>query len=112
MKPSQYNNIFKCPKGNYVFNSLSDRFVEISDEIYQCLEKNDIGRIQGKALEVLMRNKCIIPDETDEYQQLETEYEDNKEGNIYDMTLLPTLDCNVNCWYCFEKQMKEVVCIK
>lgn len=104
MKPSQYNNIFKCPKGNYVFNSLSDRFVEISDEIYQCLEKNDIGRIQGKALEVLMRNKCIIPDETDEYQQLETEYEDNKEGNIYDMTLLPTLDCNVNCWYCFEKQ--------
>ena len=37
---------------------------------------------------------------------MENKYDDNVESSVLDLTILPTLDCNLRCWYCFEKHIK------
>lgn len=104
MKISKYNYIFEANGEYFAFNAISDRFVSISNKISQLLKSGDVNRIKGEALEILSKRKFLIPDDFDEYQSLISEYEKNIDSNVYHLTLLPTLDCNVNCWYCFEKQ--------
>lgn len=106
MKVSRYNHIFRADNSYFVFNAISDRFVSISDKIYEHLENGNVNSIKGEALDILMKRNIIVHDDTDEYLSLIKEYEDNLNSAIYDLTLLPTLDCNVHCWYCFEKQKK------
>lgn len=106
MKVSKYNYIFRTDEGNFAFNAVSDRFVRISDEVCQCLETGKVNSIKGDALDILLKRNVVVPDEIDEFQLLEEEYEKNLDSDIYDLVLLPTLDCNVRCWYCFEKQQK------
>ena len=106
MKTSKYNYIFNTDEGNFVFNTISDSFVGISDKICQRLKSEKVNSIKGEALDILLKRNIIVPDDMDEYQFLINEYEKNLESDIYDLTLLPTLDCNVRCWYCFEKQQK------
>ena len=49
----------------------------------------------------------LVDDEKDEFADLCKEYAEaiNTESTYY-LTLLPSLDCNLRCWYCFEKHIK------
>ena len=95
MKTSKYNYIFSTDEGNFVFNTISDSFVGISDEICQRLKSEKVDSIKGEALDILLKRNIIVPDDMDEYQFLINEYEKNLESDIYDLTLLPTVTCVV-----------------
>lgn len=106
MKASIYNHILNTKDGLIAFNSVTDCFISISDDIRKCLVNGNVNAIKGEALDILLERHFVIPDEVDELQSLIDEYEDAIDSNVYHLTLLPTLDCNVNCWYCFENQQK------
>ena len=55
----------------------------------------------------LVNKDFIIEDDRDEYEELYAEYKRsiNSVSELY-LTILPTLDCNLRCWYCFEKHKK------
>lgn len=55
---------------------------------------------------MLKNSHLIIDDEIDEYKLLVEEYKRVEYSGIYYLTILPSLDCNVRCWYCFEKHIK------
>ena len=47
----------------------------------------------------------LIKDDFNEVEYLKDIYfEETHELEVFNLTILPTLDCNVRCWYCFENK--------
>lgn len=106
MKVSKYNFIFEVDNNCFIYNSVSDSFAKITRKVRDYLNKNEITNIEELGLKTLINGRFIIQnDSTDEYELLVNEYRESINKNVYFLTLLPTLDCNVHCWYCFEKRI-------
>lgn len=109
---TKYNYIFKSEKfGVLLYNSLTNTFVNIGDDIYdiivqiksdpQHFDFSDTLRLR----DVLMK-MCVIYDGTNEdiENQLKLESCLNKYNtDCRNLTIIPTLDCNFRCAYCYEK---------
>lgn len=102
MKNSFYNISVPMGKGKVLlFNTLRNKFILLSENII--LPPNIKENPELYAL--LEKNGFIITDDFDEYSYIETLYKESIQNNIYDLTIMPTLDCNLRCWYCFEKHI-------
>lgn len=109
MKESQYNIYVNTPKGVICFNTLHETFVLLPISLYELLKNGFIDEISDKDRLLLLQNGCLIGNEDEpELQILEREYETAVSPNneVYNLTLLPSLDCNLRCWYCFESHIK------
>lgn len=109
MKASYYN-IFADNKGRNVicFNSKLDSFCVLSNNDADCL-KNNVEKLAAnspKVYNALIEKGFIIEDDRDEFEELKEEYRQAVEQkHTFRLTILPSLDCNLRCWYCFEKHI-------
>lgn len=106
MKESLYNLYTPIAQGILYFNTYSDALAIIPSDIHNALQKGDFDTLNPTKLQMLKENGFIVADDIDEYTLLEQEYKKTDSSGIYYMTILPSLDCNVRCWYCFEKHIK------
>ena len=111
MKLSKYNIIVLRNERVIIFNTIRCTYSLLTNDIYQMLLDNSyldhLQKNPNKLFDKLYSGGVIIDDEVDEYQYLVQEYEkDVFESSIYNLTLLPSLDCNLRCWYCYEKHIK------
>lgn len=104
MRESNYNIYVPIDDKVVCFNTLNNIFTIITDADYNVL-KNNIFNIRKGLRKRLEDNNFIIADDCDEYRQIEAIYQNKINTSVYDLTLLPTLDCNLRCWYCFEKHV-------
>lgn len=111
MKLSKYNIAVLRNNKVIIFNTYRNSYVLLSQEQYsKLLDKSYLSNLQinhNVIFDKLIGAGVILDDTTDEYQLLLNEY--NKQvldSSIYDLTLLPSLDCNLRCWYCYEKHIK------
>lgn len=104
MKESDYNIYVPVQDKVVCFNTLNNVFTIITDDDYKVI-KNNILNLRDNLRRRLEEKKFIIADDCDEYKQIETIYQNKINSSVYDLTLLPTLDCNLRCWYCFEKHI-------
>ena len=106
MKVSYYNIYVEEDKCIICYNTISDSFALVSKADFVKL-RTDLSVLKensSRVYEALVEKGFIIADEVDEFGLLEQEY--NKQvhhSSSYEMTILPTLDCNLRCWYCYEK---------
>lgn len=112
MKLSQYNLCAEIRNFVIIFNTMKNSYVSIRKEIYEKLkDSSSISEIKindEKLYDKLCASNVIIDDDVDEFEKLTEEYLRNIYNKAnYDLTLLPTLDCNLRCWYCFEKHIKN-----
>lgn len=109
MKASYYNIYIKNRNNVICYNTKCDLFCILSNSDADLL-KSDIQKLSQQSpnsYEKLVKNKFIIENEVDEYDELCKEYDaDINSPHTYYLTLLPSLDCNLRCWYCFEKHIK------
>lgn len=109
MKVSYYN-IYTKNKNNVIcYNTKCDSFCVLSNADAELLKNNlqKLSQESPKAYNDLIKNRFIVEDETDEYQELCQEYGASiNSPYTYHLTLLPSLDCNLRCWYCFEKHIQ------
>lgn len=109
MKTSQYNIYTKNKDKVICYNTKSDSFCLLTNQDFETL-KNDIQQLpqqSPKVYEGLAKSRFIIEDEADEYKELCEEYDAaTNSKTAYYLTLLPSLDCNLRCWYCFEKHIQ------
>lgn len=103
MKPSYYNLYAESAKGVICYNTITENVGLIPLKVYNSLNKKDFLSINHGIMENLKELKFIIPDEINEFEELKKEYQNSLNEKIFYLTLLPSLDCNVRCWYCFEK---------
>ncbi len=102
--------IFRTSGGvNLVYNALTNSFLEVSDDVYNVLNK---GKKKPVALQLLskddvstlQKNKIVVGIGEDDAFLNEHQYETNLatyNSEYIFLTLVPTLSCNCN--YCFEK---------
>lgn len=109
MKASYYNH-YADNKGKNVicFNSRLDSFCILSNNDARLL-KEDVDRLavsSPKIYNALVEKGFIIEDDRDELEELKEQYKYAAEQNhTFRLTILPSLDCNLRCWYCFEKHI-------
>lgn len=109
MKTSFYN-IFAPNERNVIgYNTKNDIFCVLSNSDYHLLT-TDLSKLQCQSPKVynLLIDKAFIVDEnSNETADLYDEYKrSTSSDSIFYLTILPTLDCNLRCWYCFEKHIK------
>lgn len=99
MKQSQYNIYSKTPKGIICHNTNADSYILISEPLYEKILNQEFSTLSNNQLLILKDAGIIIDDVINEYMTV-------KNGNYHEIVLMPTLDCNVRCWYCFETLKK------
>lgn len=109
---SKYVFIFRMSDGtNLVYNSLTNSFLEVGDDVYNVLNDNDtmpaaLQLLSNDDLRILQENKIIVGVGDDDAFLNEHQYETNVadyNSEYLFLTLVPTLSCNCSCNYCFEK---------
>ena len=106
MKISKYNSIIKIGCKNLLYNSLSDCFALAENTIINAIRNKDIHSIENSVsstISTLKQGGFIIDDETNEQNILENlikkiDYNENE----FILTVNPTMNCNLKCWYCYE----------
>lgn len=111
MKQSYYN-LFSKHKGNkrVGFNTMQNAFCVIRENDFEllCTDIDKLQDVSPNVFEMLKTTGFIIEKDRDEFSDLQNEYQHAVENeSTYELTLLPTLDCNLRCWYCFEKHIKD-----
>lgn len=109
MKSSKYLCFAKTPKGRIGYCTMNESFVYLKESEYnKIFETTTYGQSEenNETYKKLIEAGFLVPDDKDEFAQLEEEYQKEiTSSSVYDLTLLPTLDCNLRCWYCFEKHI-------
>lgn len=109
-KLSIYSFLFKNGTDCFLFNTETLIKAKISHDLYENLTTNKLSQIDDGILKVLEEKKIIV-DEKDLYDfYYKMEIETNRIN--YDMSnmtlfLIPTINCNFCCPYCFEGKKED-----
>lgn len=104
MKQSKFNFIKTIKNKNYLFNSLTRGLAEIEDEVATLLFQNDIENLPTEHYDLLVKEKYIIPQNTDEIEEMKKQYvKAQKDYKKFSFVIAPTLQCNFRCSYCFQE---------
>lgn len=107
MKLSKYNIIKKLEQKILIYNSFTKAslFLDSNSNIDVFKDISLFEKLSDEEKKLLIENGFVIDDSRDELNELEyvfkQKYFDNSFQNII---LVPTLGCNFNCPYCFEKE--------
>lgn len=113
MKPSRYNFFLPFQMDNYqviAYNALTNSLAVVEKDKYEKLTNfiNNHKEIDDEDfLDDLKKGGYLIEDDEDElklikYRMLNTRYSDNS----LSLTIAPTLNCNFECIYCYEKNSR------
>lgn len=92
-----------------LYNVASDGLLVIHPKLYQLLEthKQDldtIATIHPEFYTSLSNCGMIVPNDKDESTEVISKWkEEDTTPQKFTITINPTMDCNLRCWYCYEK---------
>lgn len=110
MKKSSYNYIVKKANRTYCFNAITRLFFRIPEKGEDLLKtildspdqcKNRLPDFYKK----LIQGNFIIDDDINEIDIIREKNKEACNSKKYSLTILPTIDCNFRCWYCYEKHV-------
>lgn len=106
MKKSVYNVIVHQDGQPVLYNICTERLCIMDDsvaDLYTDYEPEQIIERHPDFYNYLVANKFIVTDDCIEFANLIKQWdaEDNSQSN-FTLTVNPTLNCNLSCWYCYE----------
>lgn len=110
MKYSIYNSIIKLSDNIVLlYNSFSDNFFLLNKTIEPKLrEPIEIKKTDLKLYRKLVCKNVYIYDQIDEFSRLKQfAYAKLTDEKNFFLIVNPTMDCNLQCWYCYEKHLKS-----
>ena len=107
-KETMYVHSFQVKQGYVVFNTLYGYLDLLSNDLYNKFKTGKYQEIDKNSLDILLDHRFIINNKLNEESLFNSyislyEHNRNKEKNIY---ILFSYECNFNCTYCFEHDMK------
>lgn len=110
MKKSQYQFFEKISGGCYLhYSSLSNNFLLLNENchnLYIQSEVADLKILNKELFNKLVTNKFVIADDYDECQYVLTQKKQMADSSeLYNVIVNTTLDCNLDCWYCYENKV-------
>lgn len=91
------------------YNAFNNRFILLNQAKYDKYEIGDLDRIERDDpmfYELLVDNQYVVEDCFEEkeiaaYRKKKLQFD----SSMYQLTINTTLDCNLNCWYCYENRI-------
>lgn len=110
MKFSDYLNIIRLSDKNVlIYDSFSESYIGTKLESPVDFSSPDTLRNDNPELyNLLLKNGSIIDNNIDLASELKKRIDktDNADDS-FQLHINPTLDCNFNCWYCYENHIKD-----
>ncbi len=109
-KPSFYNIIYAVGEEKWLFNTMNLGLIQIDDDTEKILQdvQIDLEHCTQKETDILNELEeagFIVLPNVNERKVLQYMYNIDKYNKEYlSITILPTLDCNCACYYCFERE--------
>lgn len=112
MKLSFYN--YEEDNGtNYIlYNCRSDELLFLNEDLkkiwldYSILQLEKIQEIHPEFFDYLVKKGFVVPDSLDEQAAVLSKLQAEDENEeTFSIIVNPTLDCNMRCWYCYEKHL-------
>lgn len=107
MRKSIYNHLSNMYGCSLLYNTLSDEMAILDPtllKMYQDRSIDDIRDIHPQFHQFLSQKGFIVNDNTDEFQSCIDKWDkEDNDPSHFTITVNPTLDCNMRCWYCYEK---------
>lgn len=105
MKKSYYNIVVRQPDYQILYNTLSNSLACYTEEEYteivRLLDNLDEFERDYPTLFANMKQCGFIVDDVDELEYIKLRNNlSTFEDSMYHLTINPTLDCNLKCWYC------------
>lgn len=113
MKKSYYQLYTKLYDDYYLWvNFMNNSHLTLNRELHDLYSKADdvenLKRQHTQLFDTLEKNGFIINDDFDELAYIEFEKKRTKfDNSLYHIIVNPTLDCNLSCWYCYEKKQEK-----
>ncbi len=114
VRKSRYNHLFKKEDKSFLYNSLTNSFALIDDDLFEILSEKSknvisIDKLDTDTLALLRKMKAVDVDDDTEIKKLRY-YTLSQRFNPYSLSLTinPTLGCNFACPYCFEASHEAV----
>lgn len=111
MRLSNYNYIKKDGKNQFIYNTLSNRIVKLSDfDDITCIQNKEFEKISEHKLN-LLKEAGIVTDLSveDEYGLCNDSYFGKVYSGVLDITLITTTACNFRCKYCAQTHTSHVM---
>ncbi|MCI8963290.1 MAG: radical SAM protein [Eubacterium sp.] len=106
-KLSKYNLVAKYGNKTLVFNSLMNTFTELGElEIENSV---NIAHLTESEIKKLIDQGIIIREGVDEDRLTYIKYVETTDSDILHLVILPTLNCNFRCSYCYEDKVGQVM---
>ncbi|WP_288590599.1 SPASM domain-containing protein [uncultured Prevotella sp.] len=115
MKRNYYQLNTKVDEDYYLYiNFMNNSHVILNHEFHEMYSKTanlDLLKKQNpKLYDTLVEHGFLVNDDFDELSYIEFEKKKSKfDNSLYHIVINPTLDCNLSCWYCYEKKQKYSV---
>lgn len=113
MKPSIYNFVFDNG-GNYLlYNASSDEVIVMQEELYKLYMENlshveNIQRLHPEFYQCLLSKGAVVGDSCNESDSVIAKWKAmDAHSKTFTITINPTMDCNMSCWYCYEQRGVE-----
>lgn len=92
-----------------LYNSLSDKFCFINNNILNKWESSDYLKVLDSSIINKMKKfKFIVNDNNSEFSNLLEKFEKIESIDTnYMLIINPTMNCNLRCWYCYEEHLVE-----
>lgn len=112
MRANKY--LYTVPLGDgvntIIFNGINKKFLTLNKEVFGYVEElinnpNKYNISHKNILTKLRDLQFVVEDNFDEKRILQLERESFIDKNEYKTTILPTFECNYNCWYCVQKHV-------
>lgn len=110
MKISAYTYFVSKKENVICYNTFSDSLILISQNAYNNFIANDLISFRNnypKVFDAFVNNGFIIDDDKNELDLIrKANYDIVHKSKYYHLVILPTIDCNLRCWYCFETHLR------
>lgn len=110
MKTSKYNFFVAYENRTICFNALSGKVFSVNEKEYTLIQQSLASPNKDTELgNFLYQNKFIVDDEFDENDYIILNNRTEVFNKDFHLIINPTLECNFNCWYCYENHIKGYI---
>ena len=110
MKRNKYQTFIEVDKGIFLyFNSFSSKYLLLDEKKHNIYQNSSLEYIKQNYLDLyktLLDAQFVVSNDFDE--QAIVEYKkiaEKMDTTMYHVVVNVTLDCNLRCWYCYEKKI-------
>lgn len=108
-KLSRYNFFVENGNNTIIYNVASNQSVAVLPQLVKLINDNrdnidKLQEIHPDLYNELIKSGLVVDKDVDEVKEVVKRCREIESSpQSYSITILPTLDCNCRCWYCYEK---------